>query len=163
MSKKFENWLDEFVQAGADPKDVTNWSQGGSGSGIDITPFVVMTETTPMYVDFSKHAMSISREGHEAINSIANDVIASPYAYFNNFGIQIVPNESETQLIASIVGDYFNYQDISTSVVIYEGDVNSFVSTEDILEHLPTVAFYGDGYAVVLDPTYSGEESFIHN
>lgn len=37
MAKKFKNWLDEFVQKGSDPKDVTNWpdnwgQNGGEGS-----------------------------------------------------------------------------------------------------------------------------------
>lgn len=33
MSKKFETWLDEFVENGADPQDVVNWGENAAGGG----------------------------------------------------------------------------------------------------------------------------------
>lgn len=34
MAKKFNQWLDEFVENGADPKDVTNWSEKAGGGPV---------------------------------------------------------------------------------------------------------------------------------
>lgn len=42
MAKKFNQWLDEFVENGADPKDVTNWpKEAGGGQGGAGSPYVL--------------------------------------------------------------------------------------------------------------------------
>lgn len=42
MAKKFNQWLDEFVENGADPKDVTNWPENaGGGQGGEAEHYVV--------------------------------------------------------------------------------------------------------------------------
>ena len=33
MAKKLNDWLDEFVESGADPKDVTDWPENAGGGG----------------------------------------------------------------------------------------------------------------------------------
>ena len=40
MSKKLNEWLDEFVENGANPSDVTNWPEnaGGGDGGEVIIP-----------------------------------------------------------------------------------------------------------------------------
>ena len=35
MSKKFETWLDEFVENGADPQNVVDWCENAAGGGSD--------------------------------------------------------------------------------------------------------------------------------
>ena len=34
MAKEFKDWIDEFVENGANPKDVTNWPENAGGGGV---------------------------------------------------------------------------------------------------------------------------------
>lgn len=49
MSKQLNEWLDGFVENGADPKNVTNWPENGSSIiyDVDITNVVDPSQETP--------------------------------------------------------------------------------------------------------------------
>ena len=57
MGKKFNQWLDEFVEQGANPKDVTNWPEEAGGSTVVANPPLVGDEPdlTGLEVDGAKY------------------------------------------------------------------------------------------------------------
>ena len=58
MAKEFKDWVDEFVDNGANPKDVTNWPENaGGGSTVVANPTLVGTEATlrGLQVDGAKY------------------------------------------------------------------------------------------------------------
>lgn len=58
MAKKFNQWLDEFVESGADAKDVTNWPENaGGGTTVVANPPLVGDEPdlTGLEVDGAKY------------------------------------------------------------------------------------------------------------
>lgn len=59
MAKNFNQWLNEFVENGANPKDVTNWPEEAGGSTVVANPELVGDEPdlTGLEVDGTKYAV----------------------------------------------------------------------------------------------------------
>lgn len=57
MTKEFKDWLDEFVDNGANPKDVTNWPEEAGGSTVVANPPLIGDEPdlTGLEVDGAKY------------------------------------------------------------------------------------------------------------
>lgn len=56
MPKKLNEWLDEFVENGADPSDVTAWPEDAGGSSNDIMPITESVSFTINPVELAKIA-----------------------------------------------------------------------------------------------------------
>ena len=40
MGKEFKDWVDEFVENGANPKDITNWPENAGGGSLTLQDFI---------------------------------------------------------------------------------------------------------------------------
>lgn len=144
MSKQLNLWLDEFVENGADPKNVTDWPANGGSGGSGIT------ENSKIIVDFSQYSTSVNHEGIAWADHILYFYSKNDSGFYSSeaaVSFVVEANEQETQLIA-----YWGYSDsytmLSNSVVIYEGDVSQINNTDEL--ELPTVEF------TIADDTYNG-------
>lgn len=139
MSKKFNDWLDEFVQQGADANDVSNWPENSSSGGS-----IGFKEGSKVIVDFDQYSYIVSHHGGLNATTVfelhsVNDGGVVEYDSTITATMIIEANEAENQLVAYFAtqGDY---QVLSNSVVIYEGDTTEIYNTSD-LQDLPTVEF----------------------
>ena len=118
MSKKLNEWLDEFVENGADASDVTEWPENTGGSGTDISPFIMVKANEKVVVDFSQYNYGYGTDGY--YNPLVDGYVSTDDYSAGQFGVFLTVNEEHTQLIATLVYDW-GYQHISNEVVIYEG------------------------------------------
>ena len=152
MSKKLNEWLDEFVENGADASDVTEWPEN-AGGGADFSPFVCFKAGAKIKVDFSVGSYKIDTQIGDYPNTITDHYIeynsGDPVEFYP--GILLVINEARTQILALFqdTGGW-NYQTLSNSVVIYNGPAlsNEISSTSDIDYAWPTVEFTIDNNAI---------------
>ncbi len=138
MSKKLNQWLDEFIDNGADASDVTNWPENAGGG--DSGEIVVDTSGTAYKIDpveLARLAGFISGEGSigdgYAIDGSGNEHVGSiVYLSYTGttYSLQI-----GLKTIFSIDGDHFtNWSDHITEYAteisaeeIYAGDGEIFV------------------------------------
>jgi len=140
MSKKFNDWLDEFVQQGADANDVSNWPENSSSGGS-----IGFKEGSKVIVDFSQYNYVVSHHGGTNVTVVfelhnVNDGGIVEYDSMITAAMVVEANEAENQLVAYFVVDGAYYQVLSNSVVIYEGDTSNVYNTSN-LQDLPTVEF----------------------
>lgn len=104
---------------------------------------VVVANGRKLKINFDRKVLSIYDAGR--ITGITDFSEASGGNSFKNkgssilYGVCINKNESRTQLIATFAFGSGSYQQLSDSVVIFEGDVASMSDTQSILRLLPEV------------------------
>ena len=147
MGKKFNQWLDEFVDNGANPKDVTNWPKnagGGSytaGNGITITDEnVINADVKTVQVN---HIEDLTNEQCEALNSA--DVVIENDAYIyivtnknaSNLNLVLILNNEVDEVHYLKDADSWEYDSTTTSMldefkIVYLYDTAGDVNEEDI-------------------------------
>ena len=142
MVKNLEQWLDEFVDNGADAKNVTNWPENAGGGSskiktvkagqkirIDLSKY---TDPIRPYEDFhniQEYLFSVSIISKRNFGPIVNNMdeyyeIVAPR---NDHYISMIINQSRTQVLCQAgVCDYSNneikYDSLMPTTVIYESD-----------------------------------------
>lgn len=78
MAKELKDWIDEFVENGANPKDVTNWPEeaGGTG-GSELYTYYVKTEDT----DYGLYTFTFQCDNPEldSYNKLAQYLLSKGY------------------------------------------------------------------------------------
>ncbi|MBS7256866.1 MAG: hypothetical protein KIG63_00275 [Methanobrevibacter sp.] len=162
MVKNLEQWLDEFVDNGADAKDVTNWPENAGGTSNIKTVkagqkirIVLSKYTAPIryYEDFhniNMYLFSISSIFKKSFGPIVSgndyyDIIAPGNQYF----ISMIINQSHTQVLCQAgVCDYsggvIKYDSLMPTTVIYESEEPIILGEsnevpQNIVDLFPTV------------------------
>ena len=148
MSKKLNDWLDEFVENGADASDVTEWpSNAGGGSG-----GIGFKDKCEITIDLNADSFPINNNNWDYIGNfyniggfvqIQNDIVTTNWVSASPFDLYLIleKNEANNQILAYLTGHgASDYQSISNVVVVYEGDVTDIQDTSE-LSNLPTVTF----------------------
>lgn len=145
MAKQLRDWLNEFVQNGADPNNVTDWPENaGSGGGIDFSPLVAIEAGQKLVVDFSKGSYDIVyRNDYDEGTYVSNNVYTSNDFEYGTLQIMVAANEDATQLVAYLTGYYNNYVALTDQIVIYNGAaLTGEPSSTDLIDYAwPTVEF----------------------
>ena len=151
MSKQLNQWLDEFIENGADATDVGNWPKNAGGGNIDISPFVCFKAGVKITIDFKEGQYSFNNQIGEYPNGLVADEIdyvnGSGDPFKHDLGVILVINEARTQIVATLqdTGGW-SYDTLSDSIVIYNGPAlaDTVNSTTDIDYAWPTVEFTVD-------------------
>lgn len=141
MVKNLEQWLDEFVDNGADAKDVTNWPENAGGGAskiktvkagqkirIDLSKYI---NPIRYYEDFHNANMylfsvlNISKNNFGPIVSI-DDYYNMPSPTNEHF-ISMIINQSHTQVlcqagVCDYSGSVIKYDSLMPTTVIYESE-----------------------------------------
>lgn len=141
MVKNLEQWLDEFVDNGADAKDVTNWPENAGGGASKIK---TVKAGQKIRIDLSKYTKPIYY--YEDFHNIREYLFSVSYVSKNNFGpivnnmdeyyeiiaphghyISMIVNQSRTQVlcqagVCDYSGDGIKYDSLMPTTVIYESD-----------------------------------------
>ena len=141
MVKNLEQWLDEFVDNGADAKDVTNWPENaGSGSSkiktvkagqkirIDLSKY---TELICQYEDFHNIRMYLFSIGLSLKKNfgpiISREDLDIMFSNSDQYYISMIVNQSRTQVLCQAgicddSGDFPKYDSLMPTTVIYESE-----------------------------------------
>lgn len=163
MVKNLEQWLDEFVDNGADAKDVTNWPENAGGGAskiktvkagqkirIDLSKY---TEPIYYYEDFhniNMYLFSVSPIFKNSFGPIVNrDDYYTIVAPSNQHFISMIINQSHTQVLCQAgVCDYsggvIKYDSLMPTTVIYESEEPIILGESDevpqnIVDLFPTI------------------------
>lgn len=142
MAKNLEQWLDEFVDNGADTKDITNWPENAGGGASKIK---TVKAGQKIRIDLSKYTKPICY--YEDFHNIQEYLFSVSYVFKNNFGpivssrndyyeivmpskqyfISMIINQSHTQVLCQAgVCDYsgndIKYDSLMPTTVIYESE-----------------------------------------
>ena len=64
MAKEFKKWVDEFVENGANPKNVTNWPEEVTGIGGSIEVFKWIQKMTDEIMEKLTEGKMILKQGN---------------------------------------------------------------------------------------------------
>ena len=154
MVKNLEQWLDEFVDNGADAKDVTNWPENAGGGASKIK---TVKAGQKIRIDLSKYTKPIhSYEGKiELFSTLCIskngfgpifDNIDSLFTDGDMYYLAIRINQSHTQILcqAGIYSNGSDYDSLMPTTVIYESEKPIILGESDevpqnIVDLFPTV------------------------
>lgn len=140
MVKNLEQWLDEFVDNGADAKDVTNWPENSGGGTskiktvkagqkirIDLSKY---TEPIRPYEDFhniQEYLFTIALIFKKSLGPIASAEDCYSMIPGDQYFISMIVNQSRTQVLCQAgVCDYsggvIKYDSLMPTTVVYESD-----------------------------------------
>ena len=162
MVKNLEQWLDEFVDNGADAKDVTNWPEEAGGGASNIK---TVKAGQKIKIDLSKYTGLIRQyEDFHNINMYLFSIssifkknfgpIVSSDDYYNiittdEYFISMIINQSHTQVLCQAgVCDYsggvIKYDSLMPTTVIYESEEPIILGESDevpqnIVDLFPTI------------------------
>ncbi len=140
MVKNFEQWLDEFVDNGADAKDVTNWPENAGGGSSKIK---TIKAGQKIRMNLSKYTGEIYP--YEDFHNIQRYLFTSAPIFKREFGpivnredyysmligneyfISMIINQSRTQVLCQAgICDYsdggIKYDSLMPTTVIYESE-----------------------------------------
>lgn len=163
MAKNLEKWLDEFVDNGADAKDVTNWPENAGGSASNIK---TVKAGQKIRIDLSKYTEGIYHyEDFHNIRMYLFSVVSgfkkslgpiiSPDDYYqafspqNGYYISMIINQSHTQVLCQAgvcdsSGGVIKYDSLMPTTVIYESEEPIILGESDevpqnIVDLFPTI------------------------
>lgn len=164
MAKELNKWLDEFVENGADPKNVTDWPEdaGGGGDGILIK---TIKAGQKIRVDLSYYTNSIYQSDDDFHNSpmslfatcsvnteqipisVLPSIIPDNYYFFweKSYLISMIINEARTQILCEMgyPDENNNYHSIMPATVVYESATpiayEDYQLPTEVMEQLPTI------------------------
>lgn len=156
MVKNLEQWLDEFVDNGADAKDITNWPKEAGGGASNIK---TVKAGQKIRIDLSKYTRPIYSytdtdriELFSTLRISKNDFgpifdnIDSLFTYGDNYYLAIRINQSHTQVLcqAGIYSSGSNYDSLMPTTVIYESEEPIILGESDevpqnIVDLFPTI------------------------
>lgn len=126
-----------------------------------IYPLMKIANGAKVKIDFSYESYNInSSEMITGFDELEEDSYGDKICVGEDvpYGFYLQKNEAQTQITATLFFGY-SYQEISQTIVIYEGDVSSIDNTSNILNSLPTVEFevsgLPDGNFAVIKPRSS--------
>ena len=140
MAKNLKQWLDEFVDNGADAKNVTNWPENAGGGTsniktvkagqkirIDLSKY---TEPIYYYEDFHNINMYLFSVSSAFKNGFGPIISKSDYYNMiigNKLFISMIINQSHTQVLCQAgVCDYsggvIKYDSLMPTTIIYESE-----------------------------------------
>lgn len=154
MVKKLEQWLDEFVDNGADAKDVTNWPENAGGGAskiktvkagqkirIDLSKY-----TKPIHSDQDRIKLFSTLHISENDSGPIIDNIDSLFTYGNIYYLSIMINQNRTQILcqAGIYSGGLKYDSLMPTTVIYESEEPIILGESDevpqnIVDLFPTI------------------------
>ena len=142
MAKEFKDWVDEFVENGANPKDVTNWpEEAGGGSTVVANPELSGDEPdlTGLEVDGAKYKVPQGGGGEtytagEGINISEDNVISAEKTVVL---VNELPNEGEADKLYKLPnGDVYEWAEIETQTDITEISVGKRFILADTINRL---------------------------
>lgn len=154
MVKNLEQWLDEFVDNGADAKDVTNWPENAGGGASKIK---TVKAGQKIRIDLSKYTRPIYsyRDRIELFSTLCvskNDLgpiidnSDSLFIYGDMYYLSIMINQNRTQILcqAGIYSSGSKYDSLMPTTVIYESEEPIILGESDevpqnIVDLFPTV------------------------
>lgn len=162
MVKNLEQWLDEFVDNGADAKDVTNWPENAGGSAsniktvkagqkirIDLSKY---TEGIYHYEDFhniNMYLFSVLSVFKKGLGPIVGPDYYEVFMPTNQHFISMIINQSHTQVLCQAgvcdsSGDVIKYDSLMPTTVIYESEEPIILGESDevpqnIVDLFPTI------------------------
>lgn len=162
MVKNFEQWLDEFVDSGADAKDVTNWPENAGGGTSNIKTVKAGQKiridlskyTGPIlpYEDFhniNRYLFSISSIFKKSFGPIVNSDDYYNIITTNQYFISMIINQSHTQVlcqagVCDYSGSVIKYDSLMPTTVIYESEEPIILGESDevpqkIVDLFPTI------------------------
>ena len=141
MAKEFKKWIDEFVENGADPADVTKWPEnaGGGTSNIktvkagqkirfDLSKYTGQIRPYEDFHNINRYLFSILSISKKSFGPIVSsndyyEIVMPGSQYF----ISMIINQNRTQVLCQAgVCDYsggvIKYDSLMPTTVIYESD-----------------------------------------
>lgn len=141
MVKNLEQWLDEFVDNGADAKDVTNWPENAGGGAskiktvkagqkirIDLSKYTGLILPYEDFHNINRYLFSISSIFKKSFGPIVSrDDYYEMTMPGNQYFISMIINQNRTQVlcqagICDYSGDVIKYDSLMPTTVIYESD-----------------------------------------
>ena len=156
MAKEFKDWVDEFVENGANPKDVTNWpenaggGQGGTGSNylmtimdyyqvigkhVDVDSLIALLEKYQVDLD-----AELDPEGQPSIRITLND----DYNRSIDFGYNVCRGGADIRIFNVELEDLETATTFRTILTANKEKIESFEITEDSIRNMVVYSITSD-------------------
>lgn len=160
MAKEFKDWVDEFVENGANPKDVTNWPEEAGGGSYTAGNGITITKENVINADVKTLRVSditaLTNEQCEALNPadvvIENDedifIVTSKNA--SNLNLVLILSNEVNEAFYLKDADSWEYDSMTTSILGKFKIVYLYGTAGDI-HHEEDIQKIIDGAFVMID------------